>query len=148
MTEDAKRWCVLIPCSRSETWVVPQKCLGEIVTVHAETDRPPTEVSWRGLAVPVMDFGGEDGSTWRDASRGTGLVAIFLGLKGEDCAYWGIAVRGEGIRAFDLAAEELDDAPGQVLEHASAAFNFKGVLCQVPDLESFQKQVAVNQLAS
>jgi len=145
MVDETKRWCVVIPCSSSETWVVPQNSLGEILTVHTESDRPPAEVTWRGHTVPVRDFGSADGSTWRDAGRGTGLIAIFLGLKGEACAYWGIAVRGEGLRAVDLAAEEIDDAPGQVLEHASSAFNFRGVLCQVPDLEGFQKQIAVNQ---
>jgi len=30
-------------------------------------------------------------------------------------------------------------------QHATAAFNFNGVLCQVPDLDSFQKKIAVSQ---
>jgi len=145
MTEDTKRWCVLIPCSSTETWAVPQNCLGEIITVQAASDEPPGEVNWRGHAVPVLDFGGANDTAWRDASRGTGLVVVFLGLKGEACAYWGIAVRGGGLRVVDLAAEEIDDRPEQVVEHATAAFDFKGVLCQVPDLDRFQKQIAVNQ---
>ena len=145
MTENAKRWCVLIPCSSTETWAVPQNCLGEIVTVPAESNQPPGEVTWRGHAVPVVDLGGADGSTWRDASRGTGLVAVFLSLKGAGCAYWGVAVRGRGLRAVDLAAEEIDDRPEEACAHATAAFNFKGVLYQVPDLDGFQKRIAVNQ---
>jgi hypothetical protein len=145
MTENAKMWCVLIPCSGTEIWAVPQKCLGEIVTVPAESDQPPRELTWRGHAVPVVDLGGGDGPAWRDASRGAGLVAIFLGLKGEGCAYWGVAVRGGGLRVVDLAAEDIDDLPEQAGEHATAAFDFRGVLCQVPDLDEFQKQIAVNQ---
>jgi hypothetical protein len=144
MSENAKRWCVLIPCSATETWAVPQNCLGEIFTVQADFDRPPDRVEWRGLTVPVLDFGGDDGSQWRDPGRGTGLVAIFLGLKGEGCSYWGVAVRGDGLRVVDLVAEEVEDMPEQVGESATAAFNFKGVLCQVPDLDSFQKQIAAN----
>ncbi len=35
--------------------------------------------------------------------------------------------------------------PEQLSQHATAAFNFKGVLCQVPDLDSFQKKIAVSQ---
>lgn len=145
MRENTKRWCVLIPCSANETWAVPQNCLGEIFTVQADIDRPPDQVEWRGLTVPVLDFGGDDGSQWRDPGRGTGLVAIFLGLKGEGCSYWGVAVRGDGLRVVDLVAEDVEDMPAQVSERATAAFSFKGVLCQVPDLDSFQKQIAANQ---
>jgi hypothetical protein len=35
--------------------------------------------------------------------------------------------------------------PEQVGEHATAAFNFHGVLCQVPDLDGFQKNIAASQ---
>lgn len=145
MSESAKRWCVLIPCSSTETWAVPQNCLGEILTVHTDDEQPPEKVAWRGETVPVLDFGHEIGPQWRDPGRGTGLVAVFLGLKGEDCSYWGVAVRGDGLRVLDLAAEEVEDVPDQVGEHATAAFSFKGVLCQVPDLDGFQKQFAANQ---
>jgi hypothetical protein len=145
MSESAKRWCVLIPCSDTETWAVPQNCLGEIFTVPTDDVQPPASVEWRGETVPVLDFGSDDGSQWRDPGRGTGLVAVFLGLRGEGCSYWGVAVRGDGLRVVDLAAEDVEDAPDKVGEYATAAFNFKGVLCQVPDLDGFQKQIAVNQ---
>ena len=145
MTDNAKRWCVLIPCSKTETWAVPQNCLGEIVTLYTDTVLPPTEVNWRGRTVPVLDFGSDDGSLWREPRRGAGLVAIFLGLKGEGCEYWGLAVRGQGLRVVRLSPEEVEDVPEQVQQHATAAFNFKGVLCQVPDLDSFQKKIAVSQ---
>lgn len=145
MTDSAKRWCVLIPCSKTETWAVPQNCLGEIVTLQTDAELPPKEVNWRDLVVPVLDFGSADGSPWRDSRRGTGLVAIFLGLKGEKCEYWGMAVRGEGLRAVSLSPDEVEDMPEQVGEHATAAFNFHGVLCQVPDLDGFQKNIAASQ---
>jgi len=145
MTAKAKHWCVLIPCSSTETWAVPQNCLGEIVTVPAPSNQPPATVTWRGHAVPVVDLGGADGSNWRDARRGTGLVAVFLSLKGAGCAYWGVAVRSGGLRVVDLAAGDIDERPEMASAHATAAFNFNGVLCQVPDLDSFQKRIASNQ---
>ena len=145
MTENAKRWCVLLPCSKTETWAVPQNCLGEIVTLQTDSELPPNEVNWRDRVVPVLDFGSADGSSWRDSRRGTGLVAIFLGLKGEECEYWGMAVRGEGLRVVSLSPDEVEDMPEQVSEHATAAFNFHGVLCQVPDLDGFQKNIAASQ---
>ncbi len=145
MSDNTKRWCVLIPCSKTQTWAVPQNCLGEIVTLHTDTVLPPDEVIWRGRTVPVLDFGCDDGSLWREPSRGTGLVAIFLGLKGEGCEYWGLAVRGEGLRVVSLSPDEVEDVPQQVQQHATAAFTFNGVLCQVPDLDSFQKKIAVSQ---
>lgn len=145
MTENAERWCVLIPCSRTETWAVPQQCLGEIITLLADGELPPATIDWRGRTVPVLDLGSDDGSRWRDPGRNAGLVAIFLGLKGEGCEYWGLAIRGEGLRVVSLTSENVEDSPQQVGEFATAAFNFNGVLCQVPDLENFQKQIAVNQ---
>lgn len=145
MTDDAKQWCVLIPCSSTETWAVPQNCLAEIMTLNVDTALPPDEVNWRGRTVPVLDFGSDDGSLWREPHRGTGLVAIFLGLRGEGCEYWGVAVRGEGLKVVSLAPEEVEDMPERASQHATAAFNFNGVLCQVPDLDSFQKKIAVTQ---
>jgi hypothetical protein len=145
MSDNTKRWCVLIPCSSAETWAVPQNCLGEIVTLHTDTALPPDEVTWRGRTVPVLDFGSDDGSPWREPRRGAGLVAIFLGLKGEGCEYWGVAVRGQGLRVVSLSPEDVEDAPDRVQRYATAAFNFNGVLCQVPDLDSFQKKIAVSQ---
>ena len=144
MTDSAKKRCVLIPCSSTETWAVPQNCLGEIVTVQADSDQPPSTVTWRDHTVPVVDVGATDGAPWRDASRGTGLVAVFLGLKGEGCAYWAVAVRGGRLQVVDLSAEAVNDVPEQVSEHSTAAFDFDGVVYQVPDLEGFQKQVAVS----
>ena len=145
MNESVKRQCVLIPCSKTETWAVPQNCLGEVFTVHTENEQPPEQVEWRGETVPVMDLGSDDGSQWRDPGRGAGLVAVFLGLKGEGCSYWGVAVRGGGLRVVDIAGDEVQDEPGQVCERATAAFSIKGVVCQVPDLDGLQKQIAVNQ---
>ena len=145
MTDDAKQWCVLIPCSNTETWAVPQNCLAEIMTLNVDTVLPPDEVSWRGRTVPVLDFGSDDGSFWREPHRGTGLVAIFLGLRGEGCEYWGVAVRGEGLKVVSLTPEEVEDVPERASQYATAAFNFNGVLCQVPDLDSLQKKIAVTQ---
>jgi hypothetical protein len=145
MTDNTKRWCVLVPCSKTETWAVPLNCLAEIVTLHTDALSPPSELGWRDRTVPIMDLGGGDGSAWRSEVRGTGLLAIFLGLKGEGCEYWGLAVRGEGLRVVSLSGEAVEDVPEQILQHATAAFTFNGVLCQVPDLDSFQRKVAAGQ---
>ena len=102
MGENAKKMCVLLPFSATETWAVPQQCLGEIVTVQSESEVPPTELEWRGKTIPVIDLGAEEGPEWREKRRGSGLVAIFLGLSGEACEYWGMAVRGKGLRMVSL----------------------------------------------
>ena len=82
MRESAKRWCVLIPCSSAETWAVPQNCLGEIFTVHTDNERPPGQVEWRGETVPVLDFGQDDGSQWRDPGRGAQPVPYRRAVRG------------------------------------------------------------------
>ena len=71
MTATFSGYCVLLPCSSQRLWVVPQRCLGEIVTVAAYTDHPPDEISWRGEIVPVADFGRQDSLPWRDQRGGT-----------------------------------------------------------------------------
>ena len=142
MTDENLRWCVLIPCSRDEVWAVPQICLAEIYTLHTDSDLPPEEINWRDRKVPVMDLGPDDGSVWRETRRGSGLIAIFLGLEGEACDYWGVAVRGEGLTVAKMGAEEVSDAPDAVVEHATAAFERDGVIYQVPDLAQLQKELA------
>jgi hypothetical protein len=142
MTEENLRWCVLIPCSARETWAVPQICLAEIYTLHTESELPPEEIDWRDHKVPVLDLGADDGSPWRESRRDSGLIAIFLGLEGEDCEYWGVAVRGDGLTATRVPAEEVKDVPDAVVDHATAAFEFKGVTYQVPDLAKLQKKLA------
>ena len=143
--ETQKRWCVLVPCSGTETWAVPQNCLAEIVTLHTDATVPPDTVTWRDRSVPVLDLGREDGSQWGDPRRGVGLVAIFLGLKGEGCEYWGLAVRGDGLKVVSLSLDAMEDRPDEVKPHATAAFTFEGVLCQVPDLDSFQRMSTLKQ---
>jgi hypothetical protein len=140
-----KRWCVLLPCSGTETWAVPQNCLAEIVTLYTDAATPPATVNWRDRTVPVLDLGSEDGSQWREPRRGAGMIAIFLGLKGEGCEYWGLAVRGGGLKVVNLSNGEVKDMPEQVKQHATAAFTFDGMLCQVPDLDSFQRMSTVKQ---
>lgn len=146
MSDEKLTSCVLIPCSQSESWAVPQICMAEIFTLPSATDTPPESVEWRGRTVPVIDMGKEDGS-WQD-QRGVGLVAIFLGLKGEGCDYWGVAVRGDGLGIEKLSPEQVEDAPDDVLPHATAAFRLNDVLYQVPDLDSFQKKISAEHSAA
>jgi hypothetical protein len=148
MTDNTKLWCALLPCSKTETWAVPQNCLAEIVTLHTDALLPPQELIWRERTVPVLDLGSDDGSLWQQPNREAGLVAIFLGLKGEGCEYWGVAIRGAALKVASLVPEEVEEVAGGVQEHATAAFMFNGVLCQVPDLDSFQKKIAVSQRAA
>lgn len=138
------QWCVLLPCSDSEFWAVPQNALAEIVTLHGVPEQPPEELQWRAQSVPVLDFGLDDGSRWREPVGGSGLVAVLLGLQGEGCDYWGVAVRGEGIAVRHVAPEDVQDAPEQVAEYASAAFVLGGVTYQVPDLVALQKRIAAS----
>jgi hypothetical protein len=145
MTDSALKHCVLVPCSETERWAVPQNCLGEIQVVNSDTGSPPESISWRGREVPVLDFGPEDSTPWCESRNGTGLVAIFLGLKGDDCEYWGVAVRGNGLTVTSLSSDDIGDASDRVADHASAAFEYHGVLYQVPDLDGLQKRVAVNR---
>ncbi|MFT4518347.1 MAG: hypothetical protein ACI9JM_000728 [Halioglobus sp.] len=145
MTEDTARRCVLIPCSNTETWAVPQICLAEILMLPAAMNKPPGQVTWRDRIVPILDMGEDDGSVWCKSSRASGLVAIFLGLEGEACKYWGVAVRGDSLAAAKILPEDVEDAPEAKLQHAAAAFHLKGVLYQVPDLDSLQKRIAVEQ---
>ena len=145
MTDSSSRWCVLMSCSASESWAVPQNCLAEIVTVHGVSEQPPEELSWRGVNVPVLDFGYDDESEWREQHGGSGLIAIFLGLAGEGCDYWGVAIRGGGLAVKRLADEDIADTPEAILQHATAAFTLQGVAYQVPDLSVLQKKIANSQ---
>lgn len=140
MTDDASRWCALLPCSDELALAVPQNCLAEIVTMHTARERPPESVRWRGESVPVIDFSPEHNG-WREERSGTGLLAIFRGLQGEGCEYWAVAVRGEGLKMKDISAEEIEDVPEEVLELATAAFRLDGKIYQVPDLTVLQQKI-------
>lgn len=142
MTDENLRWCVLIPCSETETWAVPQICLAEIYTLSTDLEVPPEEIDWRDRKVPVLDLGAGDGDTWREARRGSGLIAIFLGLEGEACEYWGVAIRGEGLSVARVAPDAVSDMPDAMAEHATAAFGLDGEVYQVPDLGGVQKKLA------
>jgi hypothetical protein len=146
--EDDGQWCVLLPLSGSERWAVPQNALAEIVTLHTDSGEPPEELAWRGELVPVLDFGHDDGVPWRERVGGTGLVAVFLGLERENCKYWGMAVRGTDLAVKQLLPDQVDDAPDEVVEHASAAFTLDGIIYQVPDLVALQRRVAASMDAA
>ena len=147
MTDDVSRWCALLPCSAELSLAVPQSCLAEIVTLHTTRERPPEKIRWRGESVPVIDFAPEQPG-WREEQSGTGLLAIFRGLQGEGCDYWAVAVRGQGLAVKDIAAEEIDDTPNEVLELASAAFKLDGTIYQVPDLTALQQKITAGLQAA
>ena len=142
MTDSAFMQCVLVPCSETDRWAVPQSCLAEIQVVNSTSDSPPESISWRGLEVKVLDFGGEGSPSWCVRRVGAGVVAIFVGVEGSDCEYWGVAVRGNGLTVAPLTTEDIVDAPDKAADYASAAFEYKDVLYQVPDLDGLQKKVA------
>ena len=56
MSEKKSSWCVLLPCSKKEKWAVPQNALAEIVTLPAVDDEPPTQFTWRGQEISVLDL--------------------------------------------------------------------------------------------
>ena len=135
MSEKNSSWCVLLPCSSKEKWAVPQNCLAEIVTLPADDDEPPTQFTWRGQEVSVMDLDDKHESSWRDKRAGTGLVAVMLGLQGGAWKYCGVALRGEGLGMKDLASESIEDASDHALESSISAFSMGGEIYQVPNLQ-------------
>lgn len=144
MTDNEARWSVLLPCSDGLALAVPQNCLAEIVTLHAAREKPPEKIRWRNESVPVINFARDEESGWREEHGGSGLLAIFRGLQGEGCDYWAIAVRGEGLKVRNLAVENIEDAPEEVLEIATAAFTLDDRIYQVPDLTSLQQKIAAS----
>ena len=138
MSEQNERMCVLLPCAANRRWAMPQNCLAEILTLPTSDDSVPREVRWRGVDIPVMDFG-EDGSLpWRDSHNDTGLVAVLLGVKGAGFDYWGVALRGDGLSVRQVDLGQCTDRPEAVQEHALAAFELDGQTYQVPDLPALQ----------
>lgn len=141
MSTGSGSFCVLIPCSSGVSWAIPQRCLGEIVTVAAADDLPPQDISWRGESIPVVDFGRDDALPWRDQRSDTGLVAIVLGQRDEACSYFGVAVRGGNLGVSSLADEEIEDIPEPLPDYAAAAFRMNGNVYQVPDLLALQRAI-------
>lgn len=139
MSESGSACCVILPCSSELLWVVPQRCLGEIVTVPTEVELPPDIIEWRGELVPVVDFGVQDSAPWRDPRGGTGLVVVILGQRDESCRFFAVAVRGSNLAVCKLAEEEIEDLPGLHSNYAAAAFRMNGNVYQVPDLLALQR---------
>lgn len=138
MSEQKQRMCVLLPCAADRRWAVPQNCLAEILTLPASDNNVPAQVCWRGVDIPVIDFAGGSGAPWRDDNKGSGLIAVILGVRGAGPDYWGVALRGDGLSVRQLDADECEDRPDAMLEHALAAFELDGQVYQVPDLPALQ----------
>ena len=145
MSTGSSGYCVLIPCSSRVSWAVPQRCLGELVTVAAVDDLPPRQISWRGEIIPVVDFGREDALPWRDQRGDTGLVAIVLGQRDQACSFFGVAVRGSNLGVSSLADEEIEDIPEALPDYAAAAFRMNGNVYQVPDLLALQRAIGAGE---
>jgi len=144
LSEDKpSRWCVLLPCSKNETWAVPQNCLAEIVTLPAESEEPPPHFNWRGEEVLILDLDDSQESPWRDVREGTGLVAVMLGLTGCTWKYCGVALRGGGLRMKDLAGELIEDTPDLALETSMSAFRMDSEVIQVPNLQELYSRRGV-----
>jgi chemotaxis signal transduction protein len=147
MSVNSPGFYVLLPCSAERSWAIPQRCLGEIVTVPATGELPPDEISWRGESVPVFDFGRQGEVPWRDQRGDTGLVAVVLGQRDEACRYFGVAVRGGSLGVSSLLEEEIEDLPEALLDYASAAFRMNGNVYQVPDLLALQRAIGSGERA-
>ena len=145
MTELLSGSCVLLPCSSEYSWVVPQTCLGEIVTVSAAEDQPPEEINWRGETVPVVDFGRRGTVPWRDHLGGAGLVAVILGQRGEACQYFGVAVRGLNLGFSNLGEQQIEDLQEPVADYVTAAFRMNDGIYQVPDLLALQRAIGAGE---
>jgi hypothetical protein len=134
----SERICVLLTCASNKRWAIPQSCLGEILTVAADEDSVPAEVNWRGVDIPVMDFGAGGREVWRDPQSSAGLIAVILGVKGQGFKYWGVALRGRGLAMRDLQECDCQDKPDAIQEYSLAAFELEGQTYQVPDLPALQ----------
>ena len=136
MEENTAQHCVLLPCSDSERWAVPQNCLAEIITYSGEDDQPPAQINWRGQVIPVLDLQQSDSHPWRGR-----LIAVVLGLQGEGVDDWGLALRGEGLTAVNRAQSAVEDLEQVTAEHSSASFLLGDQEYQVPDLLALQKHM-------
>jgi len=134
---DRHSW-VALPCAPGRIWAVPRECIGEILTLAAESAEPPAHVEWRGTRVPVIDPAEGEG-----APRPTSLVAIILGLRDTPGGHWAVALRGDGLGIQDFRADEMEDEAIAAEAGAVGAFRMRGVLYQVPDLPALQRR-AVN----
>ena len=134
------RQCVVLPCTDSDLWAVPENSLAELVTLSVEEDTPPAELDWRGQQIPVLDL--QAGSRgWGERHGGTGLIAVLHGLDTSGPAFWGVCLREHGLRVEDLP-EAVDDVPDESAEYALSAFRHQGQLYQVPDLVALQRRAA------
>jgi hypothetical protein len=140
--------CIVLPCSADRHWILPQACLGEILTLATSGELPPAEIVWRGELVPVVDFGAGGEALWRDPKTGSGLIAVLLGREGESCRFWAVAVRGTGLGVASLDEEEMEDLPEAVQDYASAAFRLQENVYQVPDLLAIQRAIGAGELTS
>ena len=141
MSDKAFGCCVLLPCSSERSWAVPQRCLGEIVTVPSTQEQPPALISWRGQDVPVIDFGSKDVQPWRDHRSGAGLIAVILGRRDEACQYFGVAVRGGALGVSKLLDDDIEDLPLAELDYSISAFRMNDNIYQVPDLLALQRAI-------
>jgi chemotaxis signal transduction protein len=148
MTETVTGCCVLLPCAPEFSWVIPQACLGEIVTVPSTEELPPRVINWRGETVPVMDIGGQDAGQWRDQRGGAGLVAVLLGQRDEACRYFGLAVRGVNLGVSNLAREQIEDLDEPLSDYATAAFRMNEQTYQIPDLLALQRALASREVVA
>ena len=139
MTEKQKRMCVLLPCAEQLRWIVPQACLAEILTVPEAGEEPPVEVSWRGVDVPVLDFGADSGPAWCNRQSGSGLIAVILGVRGEGAEYWSVALRGNGLAVRNVEDKDCQEEPDAIADNASGALSIDGTIYQVPDLPALQR---------
>lgn len=146
MNQKAAYSCIVLPCSASRHWVLPQACLGEIVTLATGDEQPPAEIIWRGEQVSVVDFGVGGEALWRDPRTGSGLIAVLLGREGESCPFWGVALRGAGLGVASLDGKELEDLPEAAQDYASAAFRLQENVYQVPDLLAIQRAIGAGEL--
>ena len=140
MADREDRMCVLLPAGAGHNWAVPQRCLAEVVTLQGGDATPPGSINWRGLDIPVLDFGSEGAEPWRDSRTGAGLVAVMLGLAGQGQDYWALAIRGEGLSVRKVQAQDCEDRPEEQLDYALAAFALGDVTYQVPDLPALQQR--------
>lgn len=129
--------CVLLTCSADEAWAVPETVLATIFHCTDLSSVP----QWAGQGLPLLDRAKAEPPGFSGPAAGE-LVAVFRGGPDGTLPFWGLRLRRPGAHWVVIAADEVTERPDAALPDAIAAFEYRGRLCQVPDLAALEASLA------